>query len=391
MKICMISSYPPEKEGVGIFTKKLVDALRGLQVPIEVLTYHDANATAEPLVHRVLSGKPLSVFEVYHSLNTLRPDLIHLQYATPVYRIYALNVWLGLLLYKRRNKQTKIVLTFHEVKRELDILKYPGVLYYRLMSLLADTILVHTSIAKGLLVNRCKVEAAKIHTINLGLYEFKNPPSSTYKNELIQTLNIRDKDVLLYFGFIHPDKGVHHLLEAINILMSENPALRNKVQLVLAGSVRPRKGIFKIFGQKDLTYYENLKSLVAKYGLEDSVSFIGYIEESHMSSLFNLAKIFVMPYTNVEQSGVLNVALAAKVPIVASNIGGLKEVLEGNGTLFQAGNEQELASKLAALLTDKKAYEDALSVYSHTQTTDTTSTVASEHQRLYAQLKVHKG
>ena len=51
-------------------------------------------------------------------------------------------------------------------------------------------------------------------------------------------------------------------------------------------------------------------------------------------------------------------AMATGVPVIASNIVGLKEVVEGAGVLFEAGNEQDLVRQINTLLNSESIYKN---------------------------------
>lgn len=70
-----------------------------------------------------------------------------------------------------------------------------------------------------------------------------------------------------------------------------------------------------------------------------------------------------MPYTNVDQSGVLNIALASHKPVIASNIGGLKETLKEAGILVPKKNPYAIAEKIIQLTKNKKLYNQIVEKY----------------------------
>jgi glycosyltransferase involved in cell wall biosynthesis len=101
---------------------------------------------------------------------------------------------------------------------------------------------------------------------------------------------------------------------------------------------------------------QNLKSMVNKYGLNRNVIFYGRISKTILSDLCALADVFVLPSTSEGHSVALLEAMASGLPIVTSDIEGNKESVEDgvNGLLFKNANREELAEKLAVVLTDQK-------------------------------------
>ena len=346
MRICVISSYPPEKEGVGLYSKRLVENLSKNKINVEVITFSkNKNKEVEPL----LSWNPFIISKFYTKLKKF--DIIHLQYAISIYRIYSLLLFIILYFFKLNNDK-KIVVTFHEVKRETDKLGNWGFLYYKWISKIFNRIYVHTEQAKSILIDKCRVSDLKIKVIPHGVFEFKNKKNLT--KEIRKRYGLGNKKIVLFFGYINKDKGTEYLIKAAREFYDANPKKEKEVVFLIAGSVRPRKGLFKLFQKEDLEYYTSLRDLVKKLNLKEKVIFTGYVREEETYSVFKLSEIIVLPYINVEQSGVLNWALASQRPIIASNIGGLKETLGSPGILVEPRNFKSIANKIERLLADKK-------------------------------------
>lgn len=340
-KICMISSYPPTKEGVGVFTKNLVNTLRNRGENVEVLTFSGPSMNDDVDVRRVLSSSPFAWLKVYSELKDIKPDIVHVQYATPVYRLYAFILWWNLWLTHRKSN-SRLFVTYHEVKRETDLLRKPGIYYYRLLSKIFDKIFVHTDQAKNILVKQCKVQSGKITVIPLGVTVQKRP-------KIVATVK---PTRVLYFGYIHPDKGIDVLINSLPHIRDSDPSLFSSINIRIAGSVRPRQGIFRLFGFHDDSYFKKIHNLVEELHLENSVAFTGYTADKDIDELFTGSRVIVLPYRNVEQSAVLNLALGMGRPIIASNIGGLAEVLGKAGILIEPDNPEALAKALIKVLRD---------------------------------------
>src|SRR5438045_4631957 len=97
-----------------------------------------------------------------------------------------------------------------------------------------------------------------------------------------------------------------------------------------------------------------LEKLVHELGIHARVHFSGYQSESgrflHVMNVFALtSESEGMPLAILE-------AWAAGLPVVASRVGGLPELIEGTGTgiLFNSGDVEELAASIAMLLLDRE-------------------------------------
>ncbi len=146
---------------------------------------------------------------------------------------------------------------------------------------------------------------------------------------------------LLFFGKIRPYKGLGTFLEALALLQGRMP-----FEATIAGEfyVNPRP----------------FKRLVHTNGLEDQVTWIDrYISNEEVPHVFRSADVVVLPYIEATQSGVVSAAYQFDVPVIASNVGGLSEiVIEGKtGGLVPPGNAEALAEKILHYFEAKKKKE----------------------------------
>jgi glycosyltransferase involved in cell wall biosynthesis len=117
--------------------------------------------------------------------------------------------------------------------------------------------------------------------------------------------------VVLFFGLWRPYKGLEVLLEACREL--------NGAEVWIVGM--PRE-------VKRETIEEAAKKCAATVRLAPR-----YIKEPEIPAFFRRADLVVLPYTDIDQSGVLYTALAFGNAIVASSIGGFTEVGEQHGAV----------------------------------------------------------
>ncbi len=140
---------------------------------------------------------------------------------------------------------------------------------------------------------------------------------------------------IVFVGRLEKRKGLKYLLRAYATLKRDFPGIR----LIIVGDGRVRRG------------YE---TSVRKAGLRDVV-FTGYVSEEQKIRYLHTADIFCAPNTGNESFGyVLAEAMAAGLPIVATNIPGFAYVVTHGeeGLLVRPKNERALAEALAALLRD---------------------------------------
>jgi len=142
-----------------------------------------------------------------------------------------------------------------------------------------------------------------------------------------------DRLRLGYIGQIAPHKGVHLLVRAL----SDNPDLRVELE---------------IYG--DPTHFPRYASLLSKMAGEDQrIKFKGvYRGRQELSKVMAGLDVIVVPSIWYENSpNVILEAFAHQVPVIASNLGGMAELVQHrvNGLLFELGDTADLAKQIRAL------------------------------------------
>jgi len=143
---------------------------------------------------------------------------------------------------------------------------------------------------------------------------------------------------LLFFGRIEPRKGLEMLIDAHARLTRE----RSNIYLIVAGEPG------EVFGH----YIQKIEelSLSSRVILD-----LRYIPFDRVKVYFSAADVVVLPYRRIYQSGVLQLAYAFGRPVVVTDIGGISEAVEADGTgLISAPDADSLAHAILRLLTDKE-------------------------------------
>lgn len=126
-------------------------------------------------------------------------------------------------------------------------------------------------------------------------------------------------------GRLHPDKNQSCLLQAF----AEVAAQTDNAILAIVGKGRLE---------------QQLKSEAAALGITERVIFTGQIDNA--ASYFKAFDSFILPSYQEAFGLVLLEAICAELPIVASRVGGITEVLEDNEFLFTSGDSKQLAQRL---------------------------------------------
>ena len=168
------------------------------------------------------------------------------------------------------------------------------------------------------------------------------------KNEnLLKKYEINPDDkIILFVGGLdkaHYFKGIEYLLQAANILRQANYFWR----LIIVGE-------------------GNLKNYYADYagqlGLDNEVIFTGYVADDDLPKYYNLTDVCVLP--SIDKSEAFGLALieamACAKPVVATNLAGVRSVVENeiNGLLAEPKNADSLAAKINHLLVNPEIAKD---------------------------------
>jgi len=157
-------------------------------------------------------------------------------------------------------------------------------------------------------------------------------------SQLIERYSIEDKKIILFVGSLdsaHYFKGVNYLIKAAEILKRDD----FKIIIIGEGNLRPA--------------YEEL---VKNKDLNDKVIFTGYLKD--IRPFYNLADIFVLPSIDKSESFglVLAEAMACQLPVVVSDLVGVRKLVEknNNGFLVKPKDASSLAKTITILLDDDK-------------------------------------
>jgi glycosyltransferase involved in cell wall biosynthesis len=163
-----------------------------------------------------------------------------------------------------------------------------------------------------------------------------HPNYNTYgekinKSVARQKLKLNKNNIILYFGIIRDYKGLEVLINSLHLLKLRN----NDFHLLIAG---------ECYGNKN-KYLDLIKQLK----LVDYITWQDeYIPDDQVVKYFSATDVVVLPYRSASQSGIAQIAYHYNIPIIVSDIEGLKEVVENgkSGFIFKSGNSAELSKIL---------------------------------------------
>jgi glycosyltransferase involved in cell wall biosynthesis len=198
-----------------------------------------------------------------------------------------------------------------------------------------DAVVVHSTHGAGRLRADFGVPAEKLRVIPHGAFDYL----TRQEDEVPLPAELREVTgpVILAFGLVRPYKGTDVLLEAFQGVEG--------AELWVVGMPRmPMVQLRELAGRAPGT-----------------VRFVDrFVTDPEIPAFMRRADLVVLPYRNIEQSGVLYTALAFGRPLVLSAVGGFPEVAEqGAARLVPPGDPDALAEALGELLADRSA-RDAL-------------------------------
>lgn len=135
-------------------------------------------------------------------------------------------------------------------------------------------------------------------------------------------------------GTINPNKGQLVAIEAIRILAERGM----EAHLIIAGKVG------------DEVYFEKIVKFLNQNSLNDFVKFIGTVPNAE--AFISTLDLLLVPSFDEALPTVILEAFSAGTPVVASDVGGIPEMIENviSGFLFQAGDSEMLANCLEKII-----------------------------------------
>jgi glycosyltransferase involved in cell wall biosynthesis len=129
------------------------------------------------------------------------------------------------------------------------------------------------------------------------------------KTEARRQLRLPDERIILSFGYVRKYKGLHLLLDALQLVIRQIP-----VKLLVVGEFYDNE--------------ENYRRKIQDLGLTDHVMvYSHYIPNEQVAVYFSACDVVVLPYISATQSGIVQLAYNFDKPVIATDVGGLSEVV----------------------------------------------------------------
>lgn len=201
--------------------------------------------------------------------------------------------------------KSKIIFSLHEVTNHSGKTSFKMLSILRFIRHYRFPVIFHSAISQSRFLTFIKDNdylTNKTQVIKFGLFEMYKLTKSPPIPKELESFKKNDLTVLLFFGRITPDKGLKHLLSAMD---SVNQTL-NRFHLIIAGA-----------GNIDY----DLSSL-------KNVTVINrYLDNEDIVFLNNFCDVVVCPYLSASQSGIPMTSYVFDKPIIATRVGGFEEFI----------------------------------------------------------------
>ncbi len=215
--------------------------------------------------------------------------------------------------------------------------------------------------------DKIRLETAKLYSLPINRIELIYNPVNINRFKKTET-KANNGIKFIHVARLDPQKNQSLLIKAFAIVKKE----KADASLVIVGDGELRK---------------ELKALVHSLNLEDCVTFTGNIP--NVEHYLHDADIFVLSSTNEGLPLSILEAMAAGLPIISTKVGGIEDIIVGNGILVESGDIQAISNAMLKLSNDnhlrnKMAMASLLQANKYD-----ISIVAKEYERLYHRYSLH--
>lgn len=344
MKIVLIGPVYPYKGGIAHYTSLMYQALAKkhdvemisykMQYPKilfkkEQKDYSNDMFKVENTQFLINTANPFNIICVAKRIKKSKPDLVIMQWWHPY---FAPCYWiLESVIGKKIQKMFICHNVFPHERFPMD--KF----LTKLVLKKGDSYIVHSkSDGEDLLTIKPDANYRQNPHPTYNAFKIRNISKEQAREELGKSM---DEKLLLFFGFVREYKGLKHLLNAMPKIKD---SLQN-VKLMVVGS----------FGDDKEDYI----NLIKNNHIEDCVEVIdGYTPDNEVEKYFAACDLVVCPYESATQSGIVQIAYGFEKPVVATNVGGLPDVVTDGktGYVVEPQNPHEISNVITDFYKNNK-------------------------------------
>ena len=347
MKIAILSCFYPYRGGISQFNACLYEELRrehvvkafnfSRQYPEFLFPgktqYVTDDDEAVPVESESLldTANPFSYVKTYKAIREWGPDVLIVRYWMSYFAPS-----LGYITRKMKKHCKVISILDNVVPHEPHFFDAPLTKYFLKGS--SGSVTLCEAVSKDLLTLKPDAEYTVIQHPLYSHFGAKKDRAEAEKK-----LGIKPgKKNILFFGLIREYKGLDILLEAFS-------RLDDGYQLIIAGEP---------YGSFD-KYQKLIDSMPGKDRIFMDLK---YIKDSEVSDYFSAADVAVLPYRSATQSGISSVSYHFEVPMIVTDVGGLKETIgdRGTGLVADEGTPEAICNEIKKYFADPQIKEDCI-------------------------------
>lgn len=206
----------------------------------------------------------------------------------------------------------------------------------------ADGIVTISNFTRDQILDRFRIDPARVHTIYLGIdHEYWTESDEAGLKEISRRLQL-PRGFLLFVGALERRKNIPMLIEALKILHKKSW----KVPLVLAG----RQG----------EAFPEIRKKVEHLGLGSAVFYTGYCSEKELRGLYHLADLLIYPSLWEGFGLPLLEAMACGLPVVTSRRTAIPEIAGDAALYFDPESAEDMAAQIIRGLEQASLREDLI-------------------------------
>lgn len=338
MKIVFVlENYYPHLGGAEVLFKNLCEGLAKRGHNIIVITHKLPNTFEEEFINKVriirvkVPKKASRYFFTFFCIPTLlrhckNADIIH----TTTYN-GAPPAWLVSKLYKKPKVITILEVIGKRWSTQLNMSWASGKIHQILEKIIVNLkfdkyVCISKATESDLVQTNFEADSTYIYPgIDYKHWDFTKYDGDKIKKEL----ELKNKFVYLFYGRPGPSKGFIHLLKAVKLIKKKIP--NSCLVAILSKDEQYKK------------YYGKINNIMLNESLINDVIILPSVEYNNLPNYIKMADCVVIPsvtegfgYTTIESN-------TMAVPVVASNVGSIPEVISGKYIFSRVGDPNDIA------------------------------------------------
>ncbi len=340
MKSVFIGTYPPRECGIGTFTQNLFNSMQsGLENNdpngsyVVAMNDYDQDYNYPEEVHFTIRQESQEDYiSAAEYINLSSADCCILEHEFGIYGGHN-GIFILPLLYRL---EIPLVVTLHTIVKSPS---YNEKAVLQEICKMANRVVVMSRKAIGFLIDIYDVPVDKIVFIEHGVPDFKFS-----QEEAKHEFRLRNKKVMLTFGFLSRNKGIETVIKALPAVIKKHP----DILYIVLGKTHPN--VLRHSGEEYRIY---LTTMVNELHLENNVILLNkFVSQKDLFKYLHACDIYITPYLNEAQitSGTLSYAVGAGAAVVSTPYWHASELLdEGKGVLFDFNDIEQLSEILSDL------------------------------------------